>query len=36
MTKRGGWANVEAGSLQAAMALENRTQVLARSTGHLQ
>lgn len=36
MTKRGGWANVEAGSLQAAMELENRTQVLARSTGHLQ
>jgi enoyl-CoA hydratase len=35
MTKRGGWANVEAPSLQAAIELENRTQILARSTGHL-
>jgi len=35
MTKRGGWANVEASSLQAAIELENRTQILARSTGHL-
>lgn len=36
MTKRSGWANVEAASLQAALELENRTQVLARSTGDLQ
>ena len=36
MTKRGAWANVEAGSLQAAIELENRTQILARSTGGLQ
>lgn len=35
MTKRGGWANLEAGSLQAAMELENRTQMLARTTGGL-
>ena len=35
MTKRGAWANVEAGSLQAALELENRTQILARSTGEL-
>lgn len=35
MTKRGTWANVEAGSLQAAMELENRTQILARTTGEL-
>ena len=35
MTKRGGWANMEAASLQAAMELENRTQMLARSTGEL-
>lgn len=35
MTKRGGWANAEAGSLQAAIELENRTQILARSTGAL-
>jgi enoyl-CoA hydratase len=35
MTKRGGWANAEAASLQAALELENRTQVLARSTGAL-
>jgi enoyl-CoA hydratase len=35
MTKRGGWANVEAASLQAAIELENRTQILARSTGAL-
>ena len=35
MTKRGGWANAEAGSLQAAIDLENRTQILARSTGEL-
>lgn len=36
MTKRGTWANVETGSLQAAIELENRTQILARTTGELQ
>ncbi len=36
MTKRGTWANVEAGSLQAALELENRTQVLSRTTGDLE
>lgn len=35
MTKRGTWANAEAGSLQAAIELENRTQILARTTGEL-
>jgi enoyl-CoA hydratase len=35
MTKRGMWANLEAPSLHAAMELENRTQILARTTGHL-
>ncbi len=35
MTKRGGWANIEAPSLYAAMELENRTQMLARTTGAL-
>jgi enoyl-CoA hydratase len=35
MTKRGGWANVESASLQAAIELENRTQILARTTGGL-
>ena len=35
MTKRGAWANLEAPSLQAALELENRTQILARSTGDL-
>ena len=35
MTKRGTWANAEAGSLQSAMELENRTQILARTTGDL-
>lgn len=35
MTKRGVWANVETGSLQAAMELDNRTQILARTTGSL-
>lgn len=35
MTKRGGWANVESGSLQAAIELENRTQILVRTTGEL-
>lgn len=35
MTKRGMWANLEASSLQAAIELENRTQILARSTGAL-
>ncbi len=33
MTKRGVWANAESGSLQAAIELENRTQILARTTG---
>jgi len=36
MTKRGAWANLEASSLQSALELENRTQILARSTGELQ
>ena len=35
MTKRSGWANVESASLQAAIELENRTQILARTTGEL-
>ncbi|MEQ8365765.1 MAG: enoyl-CoA hydratase-related protein [Roseicyclus sp.] len=35
MTKRGAWANLEAGSLQAAIELENRTQILIRETGAL-
>lgn len=35
MTKRGMWANLEASSLQAAIELENRTQILARTTGVL-
>ena len=35
MTKRGAWANVESASLQAAIELENRTQILARTTGDL-
>lgn len=33
MTKRGVWANTEIGSLQAAIELENRTQMLSRTTG---
>ncbi len=36
MTKRGMWANVETPGLQAAIELENRTQILARSTGDMQ
>jgi enoyl-CoA hydratase len=36
MTKRSGWANVEAASLSTALELENRTQILARTTGDLQ
>jgi enoyl-CoA hydratase len=36
MTKRGTWANLETGSLQAAIELENRTQILTRTTGELQ
>lgn len=36
MTKRGAWANVEAPSLASAIELENRTQILARTTGCLQ
>jgi enoyl-CoA hydratase len=35
MTKRGGWANVESPGLQAAIELENRSQILARTTGDL-
>jgi enoyl-CoA hydratase len=35
MTKRGMWANLETPSLQAALELENRTQILARTTGRL-
>ncbi|MFP1644702.1 enoyl-CoA hydratase/isomerase family protein [Pontitalea aquivivens] len=35
MTKRGMWANLEAGSLSAALELENRTQILMRGTGSL-
>lgn len=35
MSKRGGWANVEAPGLHAAIELENRTQILARTTGEL-
>lgn len=36
MTKRGAWANLEAGSLAAAIELENRTQMLVRGTGSLE
>ena len=36
MTKRGGWANAEAPSMQAALELENRTQMLTRTTGVLE
>lgn len=35
MTKRGMWANLETGSLAAALELENRTQILMRGTGGL-
>lgn len=35
MTKRGVWANVETPGLQTAMELDNRTQILARTTGGL-
>ena len=35
MTKRGAWANLEAASLQAAIELENRTQIMVRGTGDL-
>lgn len=35
LTKRGMWANLEAGSLQAALELENRSQILMRGTGSL-
>ncbi len=35
MTKRGLWANVETGSLQAAIELENRSQMLVRTTGEM-
>lgn len=36
MTKRGAWANAEAPSLAQALELENRSQILAQSTGGLQ
>lgn len=36
MTKRGAWAGIESASLSAAIELENRTQILARTTGELQ
>jgi enoyl-CoA hydratase len=36
LTKRGLWANLEASSLQAAIELENRTQILIRGTGSLE
>ena len=36
MTKRSGWANAESPSLGAAIELENRTQILCRTTGDLQ
>lgn len=36
LTKRGGWANAEAPSLAQAIELENRSQILAHSTGGLQ
>lgn len=36
MTKRGAWANAEAPSLAQALELENRSQILAQSTGNLQ
>lgn len=35
LTKRGGWANLESPSLAAAIELENRSQILARTTGEL-
>lgn len=35
MTKRGMWANLEAGSMQAAIELENRTQAFMLGTGGL-
>lgn len=35
LTKRGMWANLEAPSLASALELENRTQILMRSTGGL-
>ena len=35
MTKRGAWANLETGSLQAAIELENRSQMVVRTTGDL-
>ena len=36
MTKRGMWANVENPSMASAMELENRSQILARTTGDMQ
>ena len=36
LTKRGAWANLETGSLAAAIELENRTQVVMLGTGSLE
>ncbi|HMM09130.1 MAG TPA: enoyl-CoA hydratase-related protein [Paracoccus solventivorans] len=36
LTKRGMWANLEAGSLAAAIELENRSQILMQGTGNLE
>ena len=36
LTKETLWASLEVGSLQSAVALENRTQLLAGHTGNLQ
>ena len=36
MTKRGMWANLENPSMASAMELENRSQILARTTGDMQ
>jgi enoyl-CoA hydratase len=35
MTKEGVWANLEAGSLEAAIQLEDRTQTLCVQAGYL-
>ena len=35
LTKESMWASLEVGSLEAAMALEHRTQLLAGATGNL-
>lgn len=36
LTKRGMWANLEAGSLASAIELENRSQILMQGTGNLE